>query len=453
MLSMREAADVIQGLHSGNNPVFHEVSTDSRTIADNALYVALRGSRFDGHQFVDDAVKSGAVGVLVEIRSALQVAQIAVADTEQALGRLAAHWRRRFDIPVVAVTGSNGKTTVKEMIGRILNADAQALVSQGSFNNFVGLPLSLLKMRDSHDFAVVELGMNQVGEIQRLAEIARPTVSVITNAGAAHLEKLLSVDQVAAEKGRIIGALQADGIAVLNMDSSHYPIWREMAGSRRAVTFGRSAEADLSANYVVREFGSDVQFQTPHGSFDVNLRLAGEHNVVNALAAAAVGIALKLTHDTIKSGLEAMRPVARRLQLRTHIAGGRLIDDTYNANPSSVAAALKFISGLSGDRRLVMGDMFELGTSGQRFHREVGRLARASGIGRLYALGTLSAAAAAEFGRGATHYMDRKRLLRDLGTQLQETTTVLVKGSRGMRMDEIADSICPADRHPEGPVK
>lgn len=447
---MHAIAEAVQGRHIGVNAQIDTISIDSRTLEKGALFVALRGARFNGHQFVDEAITKGAGGILVDTATDASIPQVVVPDTELALGQLAAHWRGCFDIPVVAVTGSNGKTTVKEMIGCILRTNTATLVSQGNFNNPVGLPLSLLKLQALHGFAVVEIGMNQVGEIEKLASIARPTVAVITNAGAAHLEKLVSVDQVAIEKGQIIAALGAQGIAVLNYDSPHYSIWRATANPREIVTFGLAREAHVTASYTTLEFGSMMQVETPRGRFDVELQLAGEHNVVNALAATAVGVALDIPLMQIKSGLVNMRAVTGRLQLRKHFRGGSLIDDTYNANPNSVAAALAFLSRLDGDRRLVFGDMFELGVSGEEFHRDVGRLARGSGIGRLYALGELSAAAVQEFGRGARHYRDRDALIKDLGADLDATTTVLIKGSRGMKMDEIADFLCATDQQKPG---
>lgn len=442
MLTMLDIAQAVQGQHTGDNPYINGVSTDSRNIESGNLFVALRGERFDGHQFVNDAVQKGAVGVLVDNSIESPASQIVVGDTELALGELAAHWRRRFAIPVVAVTGSNGKTTVKEMIGRILSFNADALISRGNFNNPIGLPLSLLKLRQQHQFAVVEIGMNEIGEIEHLAKIAKPTVAVITNAGAAHLERLTSISQVATEKGKIISSLGKDGIAILNRDSEYFPPWCAAAGSREIVTFGFSNEADVSATYEELEFGSAIRIRTQRGNLNVKLQLAAEHNVTNALAATAVAIALGISLKIIKSGLESMTPVGGRLQLREHLKGGPLIDDTYNANPNSVAAALDYLSNLSGDRRLVFGDMFELGSKDKQFHRDIGRKARSCGIGRLYALGTLSSLAVQEFGHGGRHYSDKDSLVRDLREELHATTTVLIKGSRGMKMDEIVDQLC-----------
>lgn len=442
MLTMLDVAKAVHGRHTGENSHISGVSTDSRSIESGNLFVALRGERFDGHLFVDGAVQGGASGVMVDTPIDCPASRIVVDDTESALGQLAAHWRNRFAIPLVAVTGSNGKTTVKEMIGRILGASAETLVSKGNFNNLIGLPLSILKLRARHQFAVVEIGMNQIGEIEQLTSIARPTVAVITNAGCAHLERLASVSQVATEKGKIISGLGKDGIAVLNRDSEYFPPWCAAAGSRRVITFGFSDEADVSATFKTLQFGSEVDIRTPGGNLTIRLQLAAEHNVMNALAAAAVGIALGVSLENIKSGLESMTAVAGRLQLRQHLKGGVLIDDTYNANPNSSAAALEYLASLGGDRRLIFGDMFELGANGEQFHREIGRKARRCGIGRLYSVGALSSLAVQEFGRGARHYSDKHALVRDLQEDLDATTTLLVKGSRGMRMDEVADQLC-----------
>ena len=258
MLTVHEASESVDGRHIGDNPVIDSVSSDSRTIESGALFVALRGERFDGHKYVEEAVNKGAVGAMVDTESNLPTPQIIVDDTEYALGQLAAGWRRRFDIPLVAITGSNGKTTVKEMIGNILRASDSALISKGNFNNLVGLPLSLLKLRESHRYAAVEIGMNQVGEIERLASIAQPSVAVITNAGAAHLEFLVNVDQVATEKGKIISSLRDSGVAVLNADSSHYSAWRRTAGSHRVISFGFSSDADVSGTCTTLTFGSQI---------------------------------------------------------------------------------------------------------------------------------------------------------------------------------------------------
>ena len=445
MMDMQIVAQAVDGVRLGNNSWIRDVSTDSRNITEDCLFVALRGERFDGHQFVGDAVNLGAAGALVDQSMDIAVPQVVVDDTELALGRLAANWRGQFTAPLIAVTGSNGKTTVKEMIGTILGEEAPTLVSKGNFNNAVGLPLSLLRFRKTHRFAVVEIGMNQIGEIKYLSKLARPDIAVITNAGSAHLEFLQSIGQVAIEKGSLMTGLDTDGIAVLNRDDEQFDYWNAQADGRRVISFGLSANADVQAQFWPLEFGSSLRLKTSLGVIEAELKLAGAHNVVNAAAAVAAAIGAGIGVDKIAAGLEKMRAVRGRLQLRTHRAGGNLVDDTYNANPDSVKAALRVLGDFSGDRRLVIGDMFELGEGAEEFHREIGRQARAAGIGRLYAVGSLCHGAVAEFGRGARHYDSQDDLIRDLEQHMDSNTVVLVKGSRGMRMENVANAVCSDD--------
>ncbi len=445
MMDMQVVAQAVNGTQFGENSLIHDVSTDSRTITNGCLFVALRGETFDGHQFVRDAVKSGAAGALVDQSMDIAVPQVVVDDTEIALGRLAAKWRGRFDSPLIAVTGSNGKTTVKEMIGTILGEEAPTLVSQGNYNNTVGLPLSLLRFRDTHKFAVVEIGMNQIGEIRNLSQIAQPDIAVITNAGSAHLEFLHSVRQVAIEKGSLMSGLKADGVAVLNRNDDQYEYWKAQADGRRVISFGLTEDSNVYAQFKPLEFGSELQLTTELGDIEAELKLAGVHNVVNASAAVAAAIGAGVSPEKIAVGLEKMQAVSGRLQLRKHRAGGSLVDDTYNANPDSMAAAMKVLGDFTGDRRLVIGDMFELGTNAEEFHREIGAQARAAGIGRLYALGELAQSAAKEFGRGARHYGNQRDLIKDLTRNLDSSTVILVKGSRGMRMEHVANALCSED--------
>ncbi len=445
MMDMQVVAQAVNGVHFGENSWIHDVSTDSRAITEGCLFVALRGERFDGHQFVREAVKSGAAGALVDQSMDTAVPHVVVDDTEIALGQLAAKWRGRFDTPLIAVTGSNGKTTVKEMIGTILAEEAPTLVSQGNYNNTVGLPLSLLRFRETHKYAVVEIGMNQIGEIRHLSRIARPDIAVITNAGSAHLEFLHSVQQVAIEKGSLMSGLGADGVAVLNRNDDQYDYWKSQADGRRVISFGLTGDSDVYAQFKPLKFGSGLHLTTELGVIEVELKLAGVHNVVNASAAVAAAIGAGVGSEKIAVGLENMQAVSGRLQLRSHRAGGSLVDDTYNANPDSVAAALKVLGNFTGDRRLVIGDMFELGANAEEFHREIGAQARAAGIGRLYAVGELCRNAVKEFGRGARHYGNQQDLIEDLLPNLDSSTVILVKGSRGMRMEHVANALCSED--------
>ena len=442
---MHNVAHAVDGVHFGNNSWIHDVSTDSRNITNDCLFVALRGERFDGHEFVNDAYGLGAAGALVDQQMKVDIPQVVVDDTGIALGRLAADWRSKFKAPLIAVTGSNGKTTVKEMIGGILGEEAPTLISKGNFNNAVGLPLSLLRFRESHRFAVVEIGMNQIGEIAYLSDIARPDIAVITNAGSAHLEYLQSVEQVAVEKGSLMNGLGDDGIAVLNRDDKQFENWKKQADGRRVISFGLSEQADVHVQFETLSFGSKLHLRTPVGAIEAKLKLAGVHNTINAAAAVAAAIGAGIDTKQIQAGLEKMQAVSGRLQPKKHHAGGNLIDDTYNANPDSVSAALKVLSEVSGDRRLVIGDMFELGEDADDFHRQIGRQAREAGIGRLYAVGTLSKNAVLEFGRGGRHYENQDDLIRDLEKQIDSQTTILVKGSRGMRMENVVNVLCLDD--------
>ena len=441
MMDLNSVSQAVKGTHFGSNPEILSVGTDSRTIDSGALFVALRGPRFDGHEFVQQAAERSANGALVDQRVPVRIPQVIVDDTELALGQLAGVWRRRFSLPVIAVTGSNAKTTVKEMIGAILSERAPTLVSQGNYNNTIGLPLSLLKITDSHEFAVVEIGMNQIGEIGYLTGLARPDISVITNAGAAHLEYLQSVRKVAIEKGRILRMFREGDIAVLNRDDPHFDYWADESDGRRIISFGMSESADVRVEYTQLDDGSDLRLHTPIGAFKVRLELMGVHNAANAAAAVAAALGAGAGQAEIIAGLEKMRPVAGRLQLRKHVGGGRLLDDTYNANPESVSAALNVLAGLSGDRRLIIGDMFELGPGAEQYHRNIGEQARKAGVGRLYCVGSLTKSAAAAFGRGADHYENPEDLVRDLTQQIDSNTIILVKGSRGMRMERIATAL------------
>ncbi len=417
------------------------VTTDSRDVRGGELFVALRGERFDGHDFVGEAFSKGAVAAMVDAQAADINSQIVVRDTEASLGVLAAKWRNEFDMPVVAVTGSNGKTTVKTMIGTILSRCGKTAVSPKNFNNAVGLPLSLLELRRSDQFAVMEIGMNQFGEIAQLSKIAQPTVAVITNAGQAHLMNLCSVEQVALEKSTIVDGLGAGGIAVINADDEHFELFQRAASGCQTITFGLHCEADVAGRCTIDGLTSILYMRTPVGEAEIRLNLPGEHNAANALAACAAAIAAGASLQNACDGIEAMRPVAGRLCLQTHCAGGELLDDSYNANPSSLAAAMRLVSSLGGDRRLVIGDMLELGGHAEKLHRKAGNEARHLGFGRLYAIGEWSRFAVEEFGRGARHYDSHSDIVADLCADISRESKVLVKGSRGMRMERVVSGL------------
>ena len=444
-MTLAEAATVLGGELCGADVTFTAVSTDSRAIAAGDLFVALRGERYDGHAFMPQAAASGAVAALADRahEQAPALPTAVVADTTVALGALAAHWRRRFRIPLIAVVGSNGKTTVKEMIAACLRehygADA-VLATRGNLNNHIGLPLTLLALRAAHRVAVVEVGMNHPGETAQLAALAQPTIAVINNAQREHQEFMRSVADVAQEHASMIAALPADGTAVINADDAHVAVWRATAGARTVRDFGLGRAA-VTAQCRMDAATATLDVSVPGAAARIALPLAGEHNVRNALAAVAAATAAGATLDACARALGRFVQVRGRLQMKQGVRGAVLIDDTYNANPDSVRAATDVLARARGRKLLVLGDMGEVGTQGPAFHREAGAYARASGIDRLYTLGELAADAAGAFGEGARHYPRIEELLADVENALDAQTTVLVKGSRFMQMERVVRSL------------
>jgi UDP-N-acetylmuramoyl-tripeptide--D-alanyl-D-alanine ligase len=443
MMDLAEAARVLDGTLHGAAVRFTGVTTDSRAVAAGDLFVALVGERFDGHQHVAEALERGACAAITshEVSAELPIPQVVVPDTRRALGRLAAHWRQRFALPLVAITGSNGKTTVKEMLAGILaehcGARDAVLATVGNLNNDIGMPLTLLRLNERHRYAVIEMGMNHAGEIDYLTHLARPTVAVVNNAQRAHVGLLGSLRAIAAAKGEIYGGLGASGIAVVNLDDPSAAGWLALNARRRVVTFGLGAGADVRAT---RRDGA-WQFGTPAGSFAVALQVAGEHNVRNALAACAAALALGIAPAALRAGLAGFAGVAGRLQRRVGPSGAVVIDDSYNANPESMQAALAVLAAAPGRRVLVMGDMGELGAGAAAMHAEVGSLARAAGIDALLALGDESRHAVAAFGAGGAHFADAQALIAAAREEARRGATILVKGSRFMGMERIADAL------------
>jgi UDP-N-acetylmuramoyl-tripeptide--D-alanyl-D-alanine ligase len=373
---------------------------------------------------------------------------LVVDDTRKSLGTLAAYWRKKFSMPLVALTGSNGKTTVKEMLASILreacaaqsaNLDPQSpvLATRGNLNNDIGVPLTLLELRPGHRYAVVEMGMNHAGEIRYLTRLAAPDVALINNAGPAHLEFFGSVEAIARAKGEIFEGLRAGGTAVINADDRHAGLWRELAGDRRIVEFGLFRPAAVSARYALRCLESEIVVRTPHGEAQAVLKAPGLHNVRNALAASAAAAALEVPAPAIARGLAGYAGIKGRLQRKAALRGATLIDDTYNANPESVRAAVEVLAQAPGTRLLVLGDMGELGAGAARLHAEIGTLARGSGIERLLTLGELAEHATRAFGEGGRHFTRVEDLLAEVESALAPGLTVLVKGSRFMHMERI----------------
>jgi UDP-N-acetylmuramoyl-tripeptide--D-alanyl-D-alanine ligase len=448
MMQLAEAAAALGGRTSGADVRFSGVSTDSRGIAAGDLFVALRGERFDGHDFLKAAAGAKAAAAMVDAgyRGEYPLPALVVGDTRRSLGDLARYWRARFSPALVAIVGSNGKTTVKEMLAAILREHAgeeSILYTRGNLNNDIGLPLTVLRLRHQHRWCALELGMNHKGEIAWLAGIARPTVALVNNAQREHLEFMRSVEEVAEENASVYDSLRADGIAVINADDGHAGLFRKRAGKRPTLEFGLERGA-VSGRYRLDRLSSEVGILTPAGEAQTTLAIPGLHNVRNALAAAACAFALGIETRTIARGLSAFRPYTGRLQVKQAKRGATVIDDSYNANPDSVRAAIDVLARARGDRWLVLGDMGEVGDNGPAFHREVGEYARSAGIDRMFTTGELAKGAAAAYGRGAQHFDDVTLLGASLARETHAGVTVLVKGSRFMRMERIVTALTGA---------
>ena len=416
------------------------VSTNSQTVAAGNLFVALSGERFDAHTFLADVATRGAAAVVVErVPAGFALPALVVPDTRYALGQIANWWRRRFVMPIIGVSGSNGKTTVKEMIAAILDAEygaAHYLSTRGNLNNEIGVPLTLFRLDAAQRAAVVEMGMNHPGEIARLAEIAAPTVALVNNAQREHQEFMATVAAVAEENGAVISALAADGCAVFPADEEFTSLWQAKAGARRVISFGFNSAATVSCTYVIKDFGSDLRINADGQSFTVELAAAGVHNVRNALAACAATMAIGIPLATIARGLQAFAPVAGRLQRKSAKNGALVIDDTYNANPDSVRAAIDVLAAAPAPRTLVLGDMGEVGSEGVAFHQEIGAYAKAQQIDHLFTLGALARHASTAFGAQALHFEDMDKLNEVIGA-IAPNASVLVKGSRFMKMERV----------------
>ncbi len=454
--TLERAAAVLRGEMLGEERSFMGVSTDTRMLEAGQLFFALVGPRFDGHDFLAEAGDRGAAGAVVSHKAPSFIPCVRVPDTLRGLGELATDWRSGFDLPVVGVTGSAGKTTVKEMVAAILGEVGPLLVTRGNLNNEIGVPLTLFGLGDRHRFAVVEMGANHAGEIARLAAMARPNIGIVTLAGAAHLEGFGSVEGVARAKGELFSALPEDGVAIINSDDCYASLWRKMADPRRVLAFGLGPGADFHARDIRMQVADRacVEFRlvSPAGDIAVSLPLAGRHNVINALAAAAAASAAGANLEQIRSGLSRTPGVKGRMQLADGPGGCRIIDDTYNANPGSVRAALDFLMDMEGRAWAVLGDMGELGPQAERLHADIGNYARSIGVERLFTLGPLSRETAASFGAGARSFADIDSLIRVLQPGLHGEVNILVKGSRSMGMERILAALADdaSDRAAEG---
>ena len=440
-MQLSEAAKVLHGRLAGENVTFHGVSTDTRKLMPGSLYIALQGPNFDGHAFVENARQQGAVAAAVSRPCDSSLPQVEVLDTRLALGQLGAFWRQQFSLPIVAVTGSNGKTTVRAMTEAILSACGRTLSTQGNLNNDIGLPLMLARLGPDDQYAVLEMGANHPGEIDYLAGLAQPTIAVITNAAPAHLQGFGDLEGVAKAKGELFARLDRHGTAVINADDVFAPLWRSLAGHCRIVEFGLDGDAGVTCEWRGDTRGSDMRLLTMQGEVELRLPLPGRHNVMNALAACAVAQAAGADLSAVRRGLESLSAVAGRFNIHSLPGGITLVDDTYNANPESLQAALDVLALSAGERWLVLGDMGELGATAAELHAAVGRKARAAGVARLYGLGELAQQAVVAFDGPGGAFSSMDELLDTLRADLHGPLHILVKGSRSMRMERVVAAL------------
>lgn len=443
MMKLSEVVLATHGELIGEDVEINSVGIDSRSIKQGQLFVAIKGENFDGHDYVAQSLSGGAAAALVEVHK--NTTAVKVKDTRLALGDLAAYWRKKIKAPIVAITGSNGKTTVKEMLASILMVAAgspdKVLATQGNLNNDLGMPLTLLKARPDHAYVILEMGMNHLGEISYLTNLAKPNIAIVNNAGEAHLGELGSMDAIAKAKGEIFEGLTNDGIAIINQDDVYADFWKTLSNHHRQITFGLNSNADVTATFQLKEMCSELRLKTQAGEVTFDLPVAGIHNVRNALAASAVATALNISLKNIAEGLAGFSGVKGRLQEKIGRSDSVVIDDTYNANPVSMKAAIDVLGARQGERVLVMGDMGELGSDAEHMHAEIGRYARQIGIEKLFAIGQLSRQAAEAFGLKAKHYDSIDVLSDDILSLMNAKTTVLVKGSRFMQMERVVEKI------------
>lgn len=440
MISMQvsKAAEILQATYYGLNASFLGCSTDTRTIKKKELFIALRGENFDGHHYIHKAKASGASAILSEEKNDGSIPSIIVKNTRQAMAELARSWRACFSIPLIAITGSNGKTTVKEMLATILNYRAPTLATPGNHNNDIGIPLTLFSLGDKHQYVVIEMGANHSGEIEYLSQITQPTIAVITQCAPAHLQGFSNIKGVAYAKAEIFTGLSQKGTAVINGDDEFADLWLRKSRPKDQLTFGFNSDNDVTAESI--RLAIDKSFfamVTPIGKLELVLNLPGKHNIINALAAATCAIKLGFELPIIKQGLEYISPIKGRLQIKIGPKKCRIIDDTYNANPISLLAALDVLSKFPGRRWLVIGDMGELGDEAEALHISVSQMSKQSGVERIYALGKLAKFSAKAFGKGAYYADDHKHLAALLNDDIDSDVTILIKGSRSMAMEQL----------------
>ncbi len=438
-LSFSEIAKITNGQVKGDaSGSIDGLSTDTRSLQRGNLFVALRGEKFDPHENIQAGDAKQAAAVLVEREVQTPCVQIIVQDTYAALQQIAVAWRQKFDIPIIGITGSNGKTSVKEFIKAILNTQGEVLATVGNLNNHIGVPLTLAGINASHNFAVIEMGANHAGEIANLTSMVNPSIGVITNVGPAHLEGFGSLQGVAAAKAEIYENLNPQGIAVVNADEPYVEFWQQAIAKRMQLTFGVGENADIHGKQI--DLGL-VEITTPVGDCRVELQILGQHGLYNALAATAACVGLGVDLEDIKHGLESTKPVPGRLVRVKGIADSRILDDSYNANPASLFAALDAQRHEPGEHWLVLGDMGELGDDSIDLHEKAGIMAKEYGVTRLFALGDLSKHAVDVFGAGAMHFTSHENLIEKLQAELYENICVLVKGSRAMQLEKVVNAV------------
>jgi UDP-N-acetylmuramoyl-tripeptide--D-alanyl-D-alanine ligase len=440
-LSLQEIAQITGGQMHGPDVACVGVCIDSRRVQGGCLFAALAGARVDGHEFAPAAMLAGAAAVIGSRIVENVASQVIVDDVVLALGLLAKAWRSALDITVLAVTGSNGKTTVKEMLASILRQNHRVLATVGNFNNELGVPLTLFRLSADYGYAVIELGASKPGDIQYLAEMTRPDIGIVNNAAEAHLEGFSSTEGVARAKGELFEILGNNGIAVINGDQQWAQLWQDQAAASSSLRFGFGVDKYVQGSMLV---DGSLHIRAPHNEIDLRLPLAGDHNAMNALAATAAAISLGIPAEAIREGLETVQPVPGRLNRRETAGGWTVIDDTYNANPASLYAGLQVLSAAGGETWLVLGDMAELGPGSRKLHAEMGEATAALGIRRLFCTGPLTEATVQTFGRGGMHFRTRKELVAALLQELHPSITCLVKGSRSMGMEEVADALVVA---------
>ena len=433
-LKLSQAAEMMEANLQGVDAWVDAVSTDTRKQIDNTLFFALQGPNFDAHKVLEQSPDICPAGIVVSRPIQHPAPQIVVNDTRIALGELAAAWRQRFTGRVVALTGSNGKTTVKEMLAAIFAIEGSVLSTEGNLNNDIGVPLTLLRLRPQHQLAVIEMGANHSGEIAYLSEITRPNIALLNNAAAAHLEGFGDVEGVARSKGEIFSGLCQSGVAIINADDDYCDYWISLNLGRRRILFGSDSRANVRL-----VSASPIEIMSGGVVYPIAFQLEGEHNVYNAMAAWAVAMAVGVKPEIIQQGLASMRPVKGRLQLLQGYQGATVIDDSYNANPASLQAGIRVLAAKPGRRILVLGDMAELGADAAALHAEIGAQAAQAGIEHLLTFGALSHAAVEAFGDGGKHYQQLDDLMAETRQLLDKDTVVLIKGSRAARMERVVE--------------